>query len=322
VEALAFAEVTESDRRLTAEVRALSGAAAATATRPGLSEERFRALDRSSDGDHGALAVGIAARRSDGDRLVGWAQIDGSDGRRTPTLEVVVHPDLDGSVTGSLADRALAAYVRAGGGPLRWWVGHAGAIDDERAAVRGFTIERDLLQLRCPLPLPARSRGRAPAPISTRPFRVGLDEPGWLAQNNRAFADHPEQGNWDRATLEAREAEPWFDPDGFRVLEVEGRIAGSCWTKVHRAEVPPLGEIYVIGVDPDFHGRGWGRSLTEDGFGWLAAQGLHDGMLYVDAANVAAVGLYTSMGLVLHHVDRAYATPAAVAPAFPGSPAR
>jgi ribosomal protein S18 acetylase RimI-like enzyme len=43
-------------------------------------------------------------------------------------------------------------------------------------------------------------------------------------------------------------------------------------------------------------------------------------MLYVDAANAAAVGLYTSMGLVLHHVDRAYATPAAVAPA--GSPAR
>jgi mycothiol synthase len=78
---------------------------------------------------------------------------------------------------------------------------------------------------------------------------------------------------------------------------------------------PPMGEIYVIGVDPDFHGRGWGRALTEDGFAWLATQGIRDGMLYVDAANAAAVGLYSSMGMVTHHVDRAYVTPSVVVPA-------
>ncbi len=67
-----------------------------------------------------------------------------------------------------------------------------------------------------------------------------------------------------------------------------------------------MGEIYVIGVDPDFHGRGWGRALTEAGFDWLAAQGLTVGMLYVDAANVAAVSLYRAMGLTVDHVDRSY----------------
>ena len=67
-----------------------------------------------------------------------------------------------------------------------------------------------------------------------------------------------------------------------------------------------MGEIYVIGVDPDFHGRGWGRALTEAGLDWLAGQGLRTGMLYVDAAN-AAGGLPLPLdGLHRHHVDRSY----------------
>ena len=138
---------------------------------------------------------------------------------------------------------------------------------------------------------------------------MGVDEVAWLIQNNRAFADHPEQGRWDRATLEARQSEIWFDPQGFRVLEVDGRIAGSCWTKVHGTGATGEGEIYVIGVDPDFHGRGWGRALAEDGFAWLASRGIRVGMLYVDAANAAAVGLYTSMGMTVDHIDRSYVNP-------------
>ena len=303
-----FDVVPPLHEQLAEELRTLVADRVAESAGPGLSEERLRAFARAAAGDGAALDVGIAARRPDDDALVGWAQIDGGGSGRTPTLELVVRPGLDGPVVDALADHALAAYRGTGGGPLRWWVGHATTVDDHRAADRGFTPERDLLQLRCPLPLPPRSGGRPAAAVTTRSFRIGQDEAAWLVQNNRAFAGHPEQGHWDRATLAAREAEPWFDPDGFRVLEVEGRIAGSCWTKIHRTEDPPLGEVYVIGVDPDFHGRGWGRALTEDGFAWLAAQGLRHGMLYVDAANSAASGLYLSMGMEPHHVDRAYVT--------------
>ena len=156
--------------------------------------------------------------------------------------------------------------------------------------------------MRCPLPLAPAGTDAAVPSVATRPFRPGLDERAWLATNNRAFASHPEQGHWDLDTLLEREKEEWFDPEGFLVLEAGGRMAGSCWTKVHAHTHPPMGEIYVIGVDPDFHGRGWGRALTRAGLDWLAARGLAVGMLYVDADNGAAVSLYRSLGFVEHHV--------------------
>jgi mycothiol synthase len=83
-------------------------------------------------------------------------------------------------------------------------------------------------------------------------------------------------------------------------------LAGFCWTKVHAEHDPPLGEIYVIAVDPDFGGRGLGRALTLRGLDHLARAGLHVGMLYVDASNEPATKLYAHLGFTLNHVDRAY----------------
>jgi len=287
---------------------------------PRLSEDRLRCLDRAAQGEGSPPPIGVSIRRPGHSGLVGWAQIDGRGGGRTPTMEAVVdagraHPQSGDSVLDTLVDAALVAFADSDGGSLRWWMNHPSEADEVRAATRGFTTERDLLQLRCPLPLPTRPDaplGHAPSSITTRAFRVGHDEAAWLFQNNRAFVDHPEQGQWDLATLEAREAEPWFDPEGFRILEIDGRIAGSCWTKVHNSAATVEGEVYVIGVDPDFHGRGWGRALTEDGFGWLASRGIRTGMLYVDAANATAVGMYTSMGMTVDHVDRSYLRPSVV----------
>ena len=83
-------------------------------------------------------------------------------------------------------------------------------------------------------------------------------------------------------------------------------LLGSCWTKVHDDTDPPVGEIYVISVDPDVQGLGLGKALVLAGLDHLAGLGLGTGMLYVDADNTAAVGLYESLGFVIDHVDRAY----------------
>jgi mycothiol synthase len=184
---------------------------------------------------------------------------------------------------------------------IRYWAHHAGPDSDRLADAHGLHPERDLIQMRRALPVDEAGR-----PIKVRGFVPGRDERAWLDVNNRAFAAHPEQGGWDLETLLDREREPWFDPEGIRLHEQGGRLAGSCWTKVHATTSPPMGEIYVISVDPDFRGRGLGRALTRAGLDWLAAVGMKVGMLYVDGGNRAAVTLYRSMGFTDDHVDRSY----------------
>ncbi len=176
---------------------------------------------------------------------------------------------------------------------------------DAAATAAGFALVRTTLQLRRPLPVESEARGRA-APIDTRPFHPGVDEDAWLAVNNRAFAWHPDQSGQTRGDLERLEREPWFRADGFLVHEDadRGAIDGFCWTKIHADHEPPLGEIYVIGVDPEAHGRGLGRSLVLAGLDWLSDQGVGTGMLYVEDDNEPARHLYATLGFVEHHTHR------------------
>lgn len=275
----------------------------------GLSEhKRMAVLGAGTDVSPGAVLAGaVEARSRPAPSLVGFAPVVGDPAAGSYAVELVVDPEVEdpSGLADELLEAAIALVIRCGGGSLRLWSPAATADDDRRAGAHGLHRERDLIQMRCPLPLdPAVRSGHAA--LTTRPFRPGVDDQAWLAVNNRAFGDHPEQGHWDMGQLRAHLSEAWFDPDGFLLVEEDGRVAGSCWTKVHADTRPPMGEIYVIAVDPDFQGRGWGRALTEAGLDWLAGQGLTAGMLYVDADNTAAVSLYRSMGFIDHHIDRAY----------------
>jgi mycothiol synthase len=292
----------DSRRRLTGEdVAAVSGLLDGVTATDGafpLSEQQW--LDLTGGGGEGFVA--LLARESEGDdELAGYGQV--TRVHDSWALEVVTgprHRDPELRVDRAIVAAAVDAVAEAGGGLVRLWVSRPTAIHDEVATSAGLLPERDLLQMRRSLPVDGA------VTLETRPFRPGIDDEAWLAVNNRAFAAHPEQGGWDLETLRRREAQDWFDPEGFLLHEADGRLAGFCWTKVHRAEDPPLGEIYVIAVDPDFGGRGLGRALTLAGLAHLASRGITVGMLYVDAANAAAVGLYEKLGFTVDHVNRAY----------------
>jgi mycothiol synthase len=194
----------------------------------------------------------------------------------------------------------LGGIAGAGGGPVHLWAHHATGAHGDLAEAVGLKWSRDLWQMRRPLPV------AEPFAIETRPFVVGQDEEAWVRVNNRAFAWHPEQSGWTVDELVRHESEDWFDPEGFLVHEWHGRMAGFCWTKVHARHDPPLGEIYVVAVDPQAAGLGLGRKLTLAGLDHMARRGIEVGMLYVDATNEPAVRLYERLGFTVHHVDRAY----------------
>ncbi len=253
----------------------------------------------------------VVARAGDG--VVGVLHLGHSDSTTSPheALSVAVVPgESAADVVAALVTVALDDHRRRGGGPLELWVFGADRVWDELAVRLGFTLARELQQLRIPLPIAEAPRW--PPGVSTRAFVPGRDDAAWLAANNRAFDRDPDQGGWTEAALARREREPWFDPSGFLLAMQGDTIAGFCWTKRHPPAPPveptALGEIYVIGVDPAYQGQGLGRALVVAGL-----VDLHDrrdtpvGMLFVDAENQAALALYHALGFSLARVDRAYA---------------
>ena len=120
----------------------------------------------------------------------------------------------------------------------------------------------------------------------------------WLDLNNKIFINHPDQGNWVMQDLENRMAEPWFDAAGFFLAIESGSLVGMCWTKIHHDLVnqAPVGELYVVGVDPEFMGHGIGRAVSIAAMNYLFAQGIRDAMLYVDDDNEKGLKLYESLG--------------------------
>ncbi len=273
----------------------VAAAEEADGTRP-LSEQFLLGV-RGTTGDRPTHLLAYA-----GQALAGYAQLAGG------AAELVVAPTCRRHGVGS----ALLAGVPQG---YPVWAHGDLAAARAFAAAHGLHVVRELWVLgRRFEPAEALDEAALPPGLVSRPFRPGRDEDEWLRVNAAAFAHHAEQGHLTRADLDARMAEPWFDPAGFILVVPEedpDRVAAFHWTKVHppasghRDE--PVGEVYVLGVDPAYQGKGLGRPLTLLGLAHLRACGVTDVILYVDGDNPAALTVYRRLGFTTRSVDRMYA---------------
>jgi mycothiol synthase len=247
-------------------------------------------------GDHGSVHL----LATSGGALAGYAHLDVTDAIEGPSVELAVDPDQRRIGIGqALLERAIA---RSPGGRLRMWAHGENTGTDGLAERMGFARVRTLWQMRRSLFSPL-ARAELPAGVVIAPFRVGVDEDAWLSVNARAFVDLADQGGWTRADLDLRLGEPWFSPEGFLLAWRGDELVGFHWTKIHAGPHEPIGEVYVVGVDPSARGTGLGRALTLAGLHHLRSQGLAWAMLYVDAANVPAIGLYEHLGFARWDTD-------------------
>jgi mycothiol synthase len=259
--------------------------------------------------------------------LVGYAHIDVTDAVEGSAAELAVHPEVRGhGIASAMVERLLAETPD---GRLRLWAHGQHPAAAALARRLGFRRERVLWQMRrslfAPLPAPTLPDG-----VSLRAFVPGQDEQAWTEVNNRAFADHPDQGHWGIEEVRTREREPWFDPAGFLLAErdPDGAIVGFHWTKVHGGHSAggdratddtaadddaaghmhePIGEVYIVGVDPAAQGMGLGPALTLAGLRYLRSRGLAQAMLYVDESNTNAIRVYERLGFTRWDTDVCFA---------------
>ena len=235
-------------------------------------------------------------------QVVGYAHLDLTDEVEGPSAELVIHPQHRKKGYGQ---ELLKALHDASGNNLRLW-SHGDLPGAKNIAEHnGFKKVRTVIQMRRSLndPIPELSKD-----VPIRSFLPGIDNEEWVALNNKSFANHPDQGNWSARDLEIRTKEDWFDPQGFLIAEENQKMIGFCWTKVHGGhshkhseheahhDHDPIGEIYIMGVDPEYSGKGIGKAITIAGLRHLRYQGIFSAMLYVDADNTTAITLYQSLG--------------------------
>jgi len=217
-------------------------------------------------------------------------------------LDLVVRPSARGRGLGRRALRELLALEQATG-DLRAWAHGENPAADVLLRGAGFSPVRTLLRMVLPPErLSAAIAESRPLPegFDIVPFTLGDERlaAAWVRVNAAAFADHPEQGNVTREDFDAMTREPWFIADDLRfaVDRADGRVAGFEWVKTTEDGGETETELYVLGVDPAFAGRGLGAALLGETLRSMAAHQPTRITLYVDGDNANAVSLYERAG--------------------------
>ena len=154
-----------------------------------------------------------------------------------------------------------------------------------------YVLKLDLNNIRMPNFGPTEYRIRS----------LGRDEADKLTQiQNRAFA-----GSWGfnpntpdeiayRINLSS------CSPENIMMVYLKNQPIGYCWTRIFAEEGLAAGsvkgEIHMLGVDPDYRGKGIGRNVLLAGLADLKTKGVAVVELSADGEDPVAKGLYESVG--------------------------
>ncbi len=213
-------------------------------------------------------------------------------------LDCWVHPEHRGRGMGTeLLIRAVRRAKELGAK-----IAHVNISPDSAAAKRvlaklGFECVRRFLELRLDLAKARRTDIEQATPGCCH-LQRGEEERLTRIQN-RAFA-----GSWGY-NLNTVEEITYFvnssncSPEDV-ILAYDGdRVMGYCWTMNYGGEAAAgerRGRIFMLGVDPDYRGRGIGKRVLLDGLAHLKSKGLRFAELTVDSENETACALYRSVG--------------------------
>ena len=135
-----------------------------------------------------------------------------------------------------------------------------------------------------------------PDGFSVRSFQPG--DAALLAEvQNSAFA-----ASWGfcpntAEQIEYRTSMANTSPQGILFLNHGEQTAGYCWTCLVPVQGSLRGVIGMIGVVPDYRGKGVSRAILTAGMEHLRSLDVADIALEVDSTNTPGVRLYTSVGL-------------------------
>ena len=245
-----------------------------------------------------------------GERLEGWVQVDLEPGIGRAVASLGVDTALDAVMLRSRLLRIAHEHAKEAGASVMH-VPVAAPDDLMRMAAGsiGLTPARVYVQMEYHPAPPYLQGDRRPLPdgFSPRPMD-GLGEAARLTNlQNAAF-----EGMWGFAPnnveeIEAKLGLPGQGPGQVLFLDVsngdvsdgdhpDGRTVAYVWTKFEPSKGMSVGHVGMVGVHPDYRGRGLGEVVTANGIRLLRDQGAGVVKLEVDRDNKPARRIYRELG--------------------------
>jgi mycothiol synthase len=241
-------------------------------------------------------------------KVIGYMDVRAEPGIGRAVLDCFVHPEhrRKGLATG-LFDHASRRAREVGSRVADVNIAEDNAAAKALLSKLGFRFARRFLNLTLELS-EARLPDEEKVALPARHLQSGEEDE--LARiQNRSFA-----GTWgyNPNTLEEiayRLNMTGSSPEDVILVFHGDRPAGYCWTRTNpeaSTAAANVGRILMLGVDPDYRGRGMGKRALLAGLVHLKSKGIQVAALTVDSQNAAACALYKSGGFQISSTSAWY----------------